>query len=127
MATKTEIKTAQIPNDIKKYVDIVIEELKRKIETGDFRVEINYDSIAIKISDIKAYLSKNRLYIIYKDIDIIYSDYFENKYVVIKVFKDMYNESEIYRAYKYWTELENLHKLALEKVKEKLEKLLIEL
>ena len=126
MATKTEIKTAQIPNDIKKYVDIVIEELKRKIETGDFRIEINYDSIAIKISDINVYLSKSRMYIIYKDIDIIYSDYSSDNYVVIKVFRDLYNDPEIYRAYEYWDTLVALHDMAKEKVKERLEKVLNE-
>jgi hypothetical protein len=127
MSTKTEIKTAQIPDHVKKHVDIVIEELKRKIEKGDFRIEITKDAIAIRISDINTYLGKSRMYIIYNDIDIIYSDYFSDNYVVIKVFKDIYNDPEIYRAHEYWTELENLHRLALEKVKEILEKVLREI
>jgi hypothetical protein len=118
MATKTEIKVAQIPDDVKKYVDIVIEELKRKIATGDFTIEVTYDNIAVKIPDIKAYVSKNRLYIIYKDIDIVYNDYV----VIIKVWKDIYSDPEIYKAHDRLTALHELHSLTVEKVKERLEK-----
>jgi len=66
------------------------------------------------------------MYIIYKDIDIIYSDYSSDNYVVIKVFRDLYSDPEIYRAYEYWDTLATLHDMAKEKVKERLEKVLNE-
>jgi hypothetical protein len=116
MTTKTE----QIPDDVKKYVDIVIDDLRRKLELGDFTMEITYDNIKIKIPDINAYIDNKKLYIMYKDIDILYSDYI----AIIKVFKDPYRDPDIYRAHEYWGPLDELHALALEKVKGRLEKIL---
>ena len=120
MSTKTEIKTAQIPNDIKKYVDIVIEELKRKIETGDFEITISYDNISLKIPDIKVYIYRGFMRIMYKDFDIVYSDYS----AAVKVYKDPYSEPDIYYAHDYWAQLEEIHELAKEKVRQRLEKVL---
>jgi hypothetical protein len=124
MTTKTVQIPDQIPDDVKKYVDIILEELQHKIKSGDFTIELLYDNIKIKMSDINVFISKNRMHIIYKDIDIIYSDYYSDNFATIKVFKDPYSDPDIYKAYDYWAVLEELHSLALTKIKERLEKVL---
>jgi len=120
MTTKTEIKTAQIPDDVRVYVSEIIDALRRALETGDFTVEILYDNIAIKIPDIKAYVDNKKLYIIYKDIDIVYSDYVTK----VKVFRDLHDDPDVYYAHDYWNALYELHELAKQKVREIIEKAL---
>ncbi len=120
MSTKTEIKTAQIPDDVKKYVDIVLDTLRRALESDNFTILVSYDTIRVNVSDIKTYVDSKKIYIIYKDIDIVYSDYI----AIVKVWKSPYIEPEIYKAHDYWTVLDELHDLAIKKVKERLEKVL---
>jgi hypothetical protein len=120
MTTKIEIKTAQIPHDVRQYVDIAIDTLRRALETGDFEIRIAYDSVAIKTTDVNVYIYKNLMRIMYKDIDIVYSNYV----AVIKVYKDIYNYPEEYYAHDYWAVLDELHELAKEKIKSRLEKIL---
>ncbi len=120
MTTKTEIKTTQIPDDVKKYIDIVLDALRRALETGEFDIMISYDLVKIVTLDVKAYVYKNLMRIMYKDIDIIYSNYV----VTIKVYKDPYDFPNEYYAHEYWAQLEELHELAKEKVKSRLEKVL---
>jgi hypothetical protein len=120
MATKTTQINTQIPDDVKQYVDIMIDTLRRALETGDFEIRIYYDSVTIKIPDVKAYVYQNLMRIMYKDIDIVYS----NHVPVIKVYEDPYNFPNEYYAYNYWLQLEELHQLAKEKVKSRLEKIL---
>jgi hypothetical protein len=120
MVAKTEIKTAQIPDDVKPYIPEIIGALRRALEIGEFNVVVGYDVEKIETLDIKAYVSKNHLYITYKDIDIVYSDYV----AVVKVYRNQYVEHEIYYAHEYWSALEELHELAREKVKERLEEVL---
>jgi hypothetical protein len=120
MATKTEIRTAQIPDDVKQYIPEILDALKRALESGDFEIRIVYDNVDIKIPDIKVYISKNLMRIIYKDLDVVYSNYT----AAIKVYKDPYSESEIYNAHDYWAQLEEIHELAKEKIKSRLEKVL---
>jgi hypothetical protein len=120
MTTKTEIKTTQIPDDIKPYIPEIIETLRRALKSDDFTIEITYDNITIKIPDIKVYLFERFMRIMYKDFDIVYSDYVAS----IKVYKDVYSDPEIYYAHEYWNTLYELHELAKEKVKERLHKIL---
>ncbi len=120
MATKTEIKTAQIPDDVRTYIPVVINALKRALETGDFTTEIAYDIITIKIHDIKAYVDNRGVRIMYKDLDIIYRDYVAK----VQVFRTPYEFPDEYYAHDYWTVLDELHDLAIKKVKERLEKVL---
>ncbi len=122
MATKTEIKTAQIPDDVRTYIPIIINALKRALKTGDFTTEIAYDIIAIKIPDIKAYVDNRGVRIMYKDLDIIYRDYVAK----VQVFRTPYEFPDEYYAHDYWATLDELHSLAVEKVKERLEKALKE-
>jgi hypothetical protein len=119
MAIKTETKTAQIPDDMRQNVHDVINALRRAIELNDFEIRISHDMVSIKIPDIKVYIYKNFMRIIYKDFDIVYSNH-----VAIKVYKDIYSEPDIYKAHEYWAVIDELHRLAKEKVKEKLEKAL---
>jgi hypothetical protein len=120
MATKTEIKTAQIPDDVRQYVHDIINALRRALETGDFEIRIAYDNVDIKTPDVKAYVYKNLIRIMYKDIDIIYSNYVP----LIKVYMDPYGETKDYYAHDYWAQLEEIHELAKEKIKSRLEKIL---
>jgi hypothetical protein len=124
MATKTETKTAQIPSDIEQYISEILNALKRALETGDFEIRIYYDSVAIKIPDVKAYVYKNLMRIMYKDIDIVYSNYYSSRVVTIKVYKDPYSYPDEYYAHDYWAQLEEIHELAKEKVKYRLEKVI---
>jgi len=120
MATKTEVKSTQIPDDIKPYIPEIINALKRALETGDFEITISYDNITLKIPDIKVYIYGRFMRIMYKDFDIVYSDYS----VAVKVYKDPYSEPDIYYINDYWAQLEEIHELAKEKVKQRLEKVL---
>jgi hypothetical protein len=120
MTTKTEIKTTQIPDDVKQYIPEVLFALKRALETVDFEIRISYDMVSIKIPDIKVYIYKHLMRIMYKDIDIVYSNYV----VAIKVYKDIYSDPDMYYAHDYWAQLEELHELAKEKIKSRLEKVL---
>jgi accessory colonization factor AcfC len=120
MTTKTEIKTTQIPDDVRVYVPEILGALRRALETGDFAIEIIYDSIAIKIPDITAYVDNRKIYIIYKDIGIVYSDYVAK----VKVFRDQYDLPDEYYAHEYWAPLQEIHELALQKVRERIEKAL---
>jgi hypothetical protein len=120
MATKTETRPAQIPDDVKPYVPEILRALRRALETGDFTIEIAYDNATIKIPDIRVHLFETFMRIMYKDFDIVYSDYVAS----IKVYKDPYGEPEIYYAHDYWDALYELHELAKEKVKERLHKIL---
>jgi hypothetical protein len=120
MSTKTEIKSTQIPDDVKQYISEILNALKHKLETGDFEITISYDMVTIKIPDIKAWIYRNYMRIIYKDIHIIYTDYSAS----LKIYKDPYGEPDIYHAHDYWSQLEEIHELAKEKVKQRLEKVL---
>lgn len=120
MTTKTEIKTAQIPDDVKPYIPEIIGALRRALETGDFNVVVGHDIVKIETLDVKAYVDRNHMRIMYKDIDIVYSNYV----VSIKVYKNPYSEPEIYYAHDYLPLLEEIHELVIEKVKERLEKVI---
>ncbi len=121
MVTKTEIKTMQIPDDVKKYVDMALDYLNQKLETGDFVLELTNDNVKIKVPDINVYIDYKKLYIIYKDIDIVYSEYV----AMIKVYKDLYSCPNVYYAHEYWTRLEDLHALAIDKTRDRLKNALI--
>jgi hypothetical protein len=123
MATKTETITAQIPDDVKPYIPEILNALKRKLETGDFEITISYDMVAIKIPDIKVWIYSKYMRIIYKDIHIIYTDYSAS----LKIYKDPYGDPDVYYMHDYWAQLEEIHELAKEKVKERLEKVLREI
>jgi hypothetical protein len=114
------VKMAQIPDDVKPYIPEILRALRRALEIGEFDVVVGYNGVRIETLDVRAYISKNHLHIMYKDIDIVYRDYT----AVIKVFRKPYIEPEIYYAHDYWSTLNELYELAREKVKERLEKIL---
>jgi len=116
MATKT----AQIPDDVKSYIPEIISALKRALESGDFEIRIFYDMVSIKIPNIKVYVYKEFMRIMYTDFDIVYSNYV----ATVKIYKDPYGEPDVYYIHDYWVQLEEIHELAKEKVKERLEKVL---
>lgn len=121
MVTKTEIKTTeiptQIPNHVKILTDMVLDELKRFITKDQFILEIEYGAAVIRIGDIKAFIFKQKLYIIYKFIDIVYTPYTP----YIKEYNDTQDEYNVYKAYEYRDVLKEIFELAKEKVKERLE------
>jgi hypothetical protein len=114
------VKMAQIPDDVKPYIPEILRALRRALEIGDFDVVVGHNTVRIETLDVRAYISKDRLHIMYKDIDIVYSNYV----AVVKVYRKPYIEPEIYYAHDYWVALDELYKLAKEKVKERLEKIL---
>jgi len=118
---KSAQKSAQIPDDVKMYVNIVLDALKRALETNNFTLEIYNEYAVIKIPDIKAIIDRHGLYIMYKDIDVVYSDYV----VRVKVYRDPYDFPDEYYAHDYWATLEDLYQLAREVVKDRLENVLI--
>ncbi|MFZ8811936.1 MAG: hypothetical protein ACO2PN_28035 [Pyrobaculum sp.] len=120
MAKTTTQTTTQIPDDVRQYIPEILDALKRALATGDFEITIVYDNVTIKIPDIKVYLYDNLMRVIYKDIHIIYSNYS----ATVKVYKDPYGDPEVYHAHDYWVQLDEIHGLAIEKVKSRLEKIL---
>jgi len=116
MATKTEI----IPDDVKQYIPEILSALKRALDIDDFEIRIYYDSVTIKIPDIKVYIYKDLMRIMYKDIDIVYSNYV----AAVKIYKDPYSDPDVYYIHDYWAQLEEIHELAKEKVKRRLEKVI---
>jgi hypothetical protein len=117
MAETITPKTTEIPTHIKIMSDIALDILKDAIIKDSFILEIEYGAAIIKIGDIKAFMFKNILYIIYKSIDIVYNIYT----TYIKEYKDTHNEYDVYKAHEYGSVLKEIFELAREKVKNRLE------
>jgi len=121
MATITSQKTTenptQIPNHVKILTDMVLDDLKRFIIKDHFTLEIENGTAIIKIGDIKAFIFKKKLYIIYKFIDIVYTPYTP----YIKEYKDTHTEYDVYEAHEYRDTLKEIFELARDKARERLE------
>ncbi len=123
MATKTEIKTASQKEELLKKAHDGIEIFRNYIERGDFAIELDDMTIAIRTNAVKAYLGRNRLFMIYGDIDIKYN----SEKTQILLFNKTNFTTTRHDAHELHDIMTELYELSLEKVKEKLEKALKEL
>ena len=97
-----------------------IEIFRNHIERGDYAVELDDVDMVIRGNTIKAFLSRYSLFIMYGDIDIKYNG--EKTQILVfdkKTFKTTrYDTPELHDV------MAELRELTLEKVKEKLQKIL---
>lgn len=110
-------------HEIEKMARMAINALDISLKRNIFTVETDGDSVKIEIPDIKAFISRQQIIILFGFIDIHYN----NKKSVVKIYdykKDDYVHINIESLS---CELESLLELARQKVKEKLEKVLGEI
>jgi hypothetical protein len=116
MTTKTEIKK----EELLKLAHDAIEIFRNYIERGDYAIELDNMDIVVRGNLVKAYLSRYSLFIMYGDIDIKHNDEITQILVVDK--KTF--ETTRYDAHELHDVMTELRELTLEKVKEKVHKIL---
>ena len=120
MTTKTEIKNPTQKEQLLKTARDAIEIFRNYIERGDYAIELDDVDMVIRGNAVKAYLSRYSIFIMYGDIDIKHNS--EKTQILVfdkKTFKTTrYDTPELHDV------MAELRELTLEKVKEKLQKIL---
>lgn len=120
MSTKTEI-TPQIQKEqLLKIARDAIEIFRNYIERGDYAIELDDVDMIIRVNTIKAFLSRYSIFIMYGDIDIKHN----SEKTQILVFNKKTFETTRYDAPELHDVMAELRELTLEKVKEKVHRIL---
>ena len=110
-------------HEIEKMARMAVNALDTFLRRNTFTVETDGDSVKIEIPDIKAFISRRQIIILFGFIDIHYND----SKSVVKVYDYKKDDYVYINIESLSRELESLLELARKKVKEKLEKVLEEI
>jgi len=123
MATKTEIKNARQKEELLKVARDALEIFRKDLERDDYVVEVTDVSVVVTTTAARGYLTRCRLSIVYGDVDIIYKP---EKTEIVLFDKEPFDATR-YNAPELHDDFRQLHELALQKVREKIEKALRDL
>ena len=120
MATKTEIKNAQQKEELLKVARDALEIFRKDLERDDYVVEVTDVSVVVTTTETRGYLTCCRLSIVYRDMDIIYKP---EKTEIVLFDKEPFDATR-YNAPELHDAMAQLHEIALQKVRERIEKAL---